>query len=162
MTKTYVPISTTTLGSNASTVSFSSIPGTYTDLVIVMGVISTSNTGHYVYLQYNGDTGSNYSTTILTGTGSSAVSTRFNGRTNFNIDYYATPNTEISNRIVQIQNYSNTTTFKTGLVRANRAGGGTDAMVGLWRSTAAITSILVTHDTAQFATGSTFTLYGIH
>ncbi len=81
MTKTYVPISTTTLGSNASTVSFSSIPGTYTDLVIVMGVISTSNTGHYVYLQYNGDTGSNYSTTILTGTGSSAVSTRFNGRT---------------------------------------------------------------------------------
>jgi len=58
-------------------------------------------------------------------------------------------------------NYSNTTTYKTGLVRANSAASGTDAIVGLWRSTAAITSIVATHDTAQFATGSTFTLYGI-
>ena len=67
----------------------------------------------------------------------------------------------MSNRIVQIQNYSNTTTYKTGLVRANRAGGGVDAMAGLWRSTAAINSIVITHDTAQFAAGSTFSLYGV-
>ena len=158
---TYTPIATTSISSNTTAYTFSSIPSTYTDLVLILNVISTSTAGNYVYLQYNGDTGSNYSTTILTGTGSSAISTRFNNRTNFNIDYYATPNTEISNRIVSIMNYSNTTTYKTGLLRANRAGGGTDATVGLWRSTAAINSITVTHDTAQFAAGSMFTLYGI-
>jgi hypothetical protein len=158
---TYTPIATTTLGSNASTVTFSSIAGTYTDLVLIMNVISTSSSPNYIYLQYNGDTGSNYSTTILSGNGTAAQSTRFNNRTNFNIDYNAYPNTSVGNRIVQIMNYSNTTTYKTGLVRANSAASGTDAIVGLWRSTAAITSIVATHDTAQFTTGSTFTLYGI-
>jgi len=158
---TYTPIATNTLGSNASTVTFSSIAGTYTDLILVINVISTSSAANYLYLQYNGDTNSNYSTTVLSGNGTSAVADRFSSRTNFNLDYYATPNTEIGNRIIQIQNYSNTTTYKTGLSRANRAGGGTDLICGLWRSTAAITSIVITHDTAQFATGSTFTLYGI-
>lgn len=158
---TYTPIATTTLSSSASTVSFTSISGSYTDLVLVMNVISTSNSPNYLYLQYNSDTGSNYSTTILSGTGSVAESARFSNRTNFNIDYEATPNTQIGNRIVNIMNYSNTTTYKTALVRANRAGSGTDAIVGLWRSTSAITSILITHYSAQFDSGSSFTLYGI-
>jgi len=160
-TKTYKPIATTSISSATADFTFSSIPGTYTDLVLVMNVIASSNTANYVYLQYNGDTGSNYSTTILASNGSSAQSVRFTNRTNFNIDYWATPQTEVGNRIVQIQNYSNTTTFKTGLLRANRAGGGTDATVGLWRSTAAITSIKITCDSGTFASGSAFTLYGI-
>lgn len=160
-TNTYVALDKKTVSSNVSFVEFTSIPQTYTDLILEINVISTSTAGNYIYLQYNGDTGSNYSTTIMSGTGSSFPSTRFANRTNFNIDYFATPNTEIGTRSVQIMNYSNTTTNKTGLVRADRAGGGTDAMVGLWRSTAAITSIKVTHDTAQFAPGTTFSLYGI-
>jgi hypothetical protein len=163
---TCTPIYATTISSNTSAITLSNIPTTFTDLVLVISVISTSNVGNYIHLQYNGDTGSNYSTTILSGTGSGAVSQRFSNRTNFNIDYYATPNTTVGTRIVQIQNYSNTTTFKTGLLRADRAAGtdnagGTDATVGLWRSTAPITSITITHDTAQFASGSTITLYGI-
>ena len=163
---TYTPIYATTISSNTSAITLSNIPTTFTDLVLVISVISTSNLGNYIHLQYNGDTGSNYSTTILSGTGSGAVSQRFSNRTNFNIDYYATPNTTVGTRIVQIQNYSNTTTFKTGLLRADRSAGtdnagGTDATVGLWRSTAPITSITITHDTAQFAPGSTITLYGI-
>ena len=158
---TYTPIATTTISSNTTSYTFSSIPSTYTDLVLVMQVISTSSSANYEYLQYNGDTGSNYSTTILSGTGSAAQSTRFSNRTNFNIDYNAYPNTSVGNRIVQIMNYSNTTTYKTGIVRANSAASGTDAIVGLWRSTAAINSIAITHDTAQFAAGSMFTLYGI-
>jgi len=160
-TNTYVALDKVTVSSATATVNFTSIPQGYTDLVLVCNVISTTNAANYVYLQYNGDTATNYSTTILSGNGSSAVSTRFTNRTNFNIDYYATPNTQVGNRIVQIQNYSNTTTYKTGLVRANRAGNGTDAMVGLWRSTAAITSILITCDSDTFAAGSTFSLYGI-
>lgn len=160
-TNTYVALDRVTVGSAVSSVTFNSINQGYTDLVLVANVVSSTNAANYVYLQYNGDTGSNYSTTILSGNGSSAVSTRFANRTNFNIDYYATPNTQVGNRIVQIQNYSNTSVFKTGLVRANRAGGGTDAMVGLWRSTAAITSITITCDSDTFAAGSTFSLYGI-
>lgn len=160
-TNTYVALDKKTVASNVSFVEFTSIPQTYTDLILEISAISTSTSPNYIHLQYNGDTGSNYSTTILTGNGSTASSTRFTNRTNFNIDYFATPNTEISTRSVQIMNYSNTTTNKTGLVRADRAGGGVDAMVGMWRSTAAITSIKVTHDTAQFAPGTTFSLYGI-
>ena len=158
---TYEPIATNTLSSSASSVTFSSISGSYTDLVIAMSVISTANSSDYANIRYNGDTGSNYSTTILSGTGTSAVADRFSSRTDFNIDYYANLTTEIGNRIVQIQNYSNTTTYKTALVKANRAGAGTDLMCGLWRSTAAITTILITHSVNQFATGSSFTLYGI-
>jgi hypothetical protein len=158
---TYSPIYSTTISSNTSSITFSNIPTTFTDLVLKISVISTSTNQNYIHLQYNGDTGSNYSTTIMSGTSTTPVSARFNNRTNFNIDYFATPNTEISTRTVQIQNYSNTTTFKTGLVRANRAGLGVDVTAGVWRSTAPITSIKITHDTAQFAAGSTITLYGI-
>ena len=166
---TYVALATQTLSSAVSSVTFSSIPQGYTDLVIVMNVIANSN-ANYLWMQYNGDTGSNYSTTIMTGSGSSAISTRFANRTNFNIDYYATPATTPGQRIVQIMNYSNTTTYKTGLVRAGRASGtsysgtsGTDAIVGLWRKSPieAINSILITCDNDTFQAGSTFTIYGI-
>lgn len=163
MTATYDCIATTTLGSAADSVTFSSIPGTYTDLVVVIQAWWTTTTNDmYIYMQFNGDTASNYSTTILTGTGSSAVSTRFSNRTNMNMDYYATiVDDEPSQRNINIMNYANTTTYKTAIWRANRAGNGTDAMVGLWRSTSAITSILFDLESGQFASGSTFTLYGI-
>ena len=158
---TYTPIATTTISSNTTSYNFTSISGSYTDLVLVLSVISTSTNPNYIYLQYNGDTATNYSTTILSGTGTSAVSGRFATRANFNLDYNATPTTTPTTRIIQIMNYSNTTTYKTGIDRASSAAGGVDLIVGLWRSTAAITSILVTHDTAQFAAGTMMTLYGI-
>jgi hypothetical protein len=58
-------------------------------------------------------------------------------------------------------NYSNTTTNKTALIRGNNAALFTDATVGVWRSTAAITSITLASDGAAFDSGSTFNLYGI-
>ena len=163
MAITYEPISTTTLSSAAASVTFSSIPGTYTDLVVVIKATWTTVANDmYIYMQLNSDTGSNYSTTVLTGTGSSAISNRFSNRTNMNMDYYATlVDDEPTQRNINIMNYSNTTTYKTAIWRSNRAGGGTDAMVGLWRSTAAITTILFDLESGDFASGSTFTLYGI-
>jgi hypothetical protein len=167
MPVTYDSLATTTLSSAQSSVTFSSISGSYTDLVLVIYVIAGAN-ANYVYMQYNGDTGSNYSTTVVSGTGSSAISSRWANRTNFNIDYQGTPAPTPGQRIVQIMNYSNTTTYKTGLVRAGRATGtsfagttGTDATVGLWRSTSAINSITITCDNDTFSSGSQFTLYGI-
>ena len=65
--------------------------------------------------------------------------------------------------IINIQNYSNTTTYKTILGRANNAVTGVTETVGLWRSTSAITSmtLLQSYGSDLFKTGSTFTLYGI-
>jgi hypothetical protein len=159
---TYEAIATQTLGSTAATVTFNSIPSTYTDLVLVISAIATTSVGGDIVIQFNSDTGSNYSGTYLWGNGTSAGSTRGSNATYSLIDYYAEMDTSVANRIVSIQNYSNTTTFKTFLSRANNAGRGTDAIVGMWRSTAAITSLLLdVTSTNDFAAGSTFSLYGI-
>jgi hypothetical protein len=163
MPKTYESIATNTLGAAAATVTFSSIPGTYTDLVLVMATTGTTSSGRDIVIQFNGDTASNYSFTALYGDGSAAGSTRGSSATSANLDYYGYMDNSLSNRIISIQNYSNTTTYKTFIGRANNAATGTDAVVGLWRSTSAITSLLVKPASIgnEFASGSTFTLYGI-
>lgn len=164
---TFSPIASYTFASAAANYTFTSIPQTYTDLVLVINVIAGAN-ANYLYIQYNGDTNTNYSTTVLTGTGTSAISNRWANRTNFNIDYYATPATTPGQRTIHIMNYANSTTYKTAISRADRASGtsysgtaGTDAIVGLWRSTSAITSIKITCDNDNFSSGTTMSLYGI-
>ena len=76
---TYVAIATNTLGSAAASVTFSSIPGTYTDLVIVTQAISA--TADNVGIRFNSDSGSNYSQTWLSGNGTSAISSRYSSST---------------------------------------------------------------------------------
>ena len=158
---TYTPIATQTLGSAAASVTFSSISGAYTDLVLVANGTSTS--GNNSNLQFNSDTATNYSATALSGDGASATSYRNSSQTSMLIDYngnFSTTNTTI---LISILNYSNATTYKTVLSRANRAAGGTDALVGLWRSTSAITTVKMSIGGGgnAYAVGSTFTLYGI-
>jgi len=153
---TLTPIATVTLTSNASNVTFSNLPQTYTDLVLVTTNTDTGAGLAGVYLdQINGDTGSNYSRTILFGTGSAASSDRDSG-TASNIGL---SNTTQCNNIFQFMNYSNTTTYKTVLSRANSASGQVRAGVALWRNTAAITSFRLSGVT--FASGSSFTVYGV-
>jgi hypothetical protein len=161
MTATYEKIATTTLSSASATVTFSTISGSYTDLILVSNAIGTADLNFL--LRFNGDSGSNYSSTILKGNGSTASSTRFSNQTSFrgNSSGYVTTTLQ-SNTITQIMNYSNTTTYKLILQRFNNASVGVDAAVGLWRNTAAITSITILQDTGTtYATGCTFTLYGI-
>lgn len=157
---TYTPIATTTLGSSQSSVTFSSISG-YTDLVLVLS--SKGTVQNYPSLRFNSDSGSNYSRTILSGNGSSASSARGSNETAANINYMAITNSSdfayVS--VTHIMNYSNTTTYKTLITRANNATNGLDAVVNLWRNTAAITSIDCILNTGSYAAGSTFTLYGI-
>jgi hypothetical protein len=159
---TYTPIATTTLGSAANTYTFSSIAGTYTDLVLVAsGTVSLN--GRDPSIRFNGDTASNYSYTNLSGNGTSASSSRVSNNTYIQMTTGAPwHTTTISNTILQVQNYSNATTYKTTINRSNDTTYGVDATVGLWRSTAAITSITVFLPTAHnFSIGTTFTLYGI-
>jgi hypothetical protein len=155
MPSTYEPIATQTLGSTASSVTFSSIPSTYTDLILVNNF---TNTGiAYMILQFNSDTGSNYSCTSLSGNGTTPSSNTYSNEAYLNL----TSSSGNQMTIVQIQNYSNTTTFKTYLSRYGNASVETTAFVGMWRNTAAINSVTVKLNLNSFAIGTTFTLYGI-
>jgi hypothetical protein len=155
---TYTPIATTTLGSASSSVTFSSIVQTYTDLVLVANLLPASSAR--VKLRVDGDSGNNYSYTILFGNGSSAGSGRESSISEINYYWNGLPS-GWSNYILQFQNYSNTTTNKTILARGNSTAVETFASVGLWRSTSAIDSIELRSSVGTFDTGSTFTLYGI-
>jgi len=154
---TYTPIATTTLGSAAATVTFSSISGSYTDLILVADTQNASGADNFL-LNFNSDTGSNYSVTRLNGNGTSASSSR---ATNQTVLQCGEVNSTRSTTIVHIMNYSNSTTYKTTITRQNTASASVAANVNLWRSTAAITSILISTSSYNFSAGSQFTLYGI-
>jgi hypothetical protein len=158
---TYFPLATTTLTSDVATVSFSSFSG-YTDLLLVTDNFQSGGTQSNLYLQFNGDTATNYSRTWLSGDGSSAYSGRESSMSSIGLTAYAYPQTTTHwAGLIHIQNYSNATTNKTILVRGNNSAVGVDAIVGLWRSTSAITSLTLSRFNNLFATGSTFTIYGI-
>jgi hypothetical protein len=160
-TNTYVALDKVTAGASTSSITFSSIPQGYTDLVLVFNG-AHATTAEDFQIQVNSDTGSNYSRMWLTGTGSAAASGRASTQTYMRINQNAYLGTAFAYAyIVQFMNYSNATTFKTVLSRANGQPNGVDASVNLWRSTAAITSIYCYTPSGNFATGSTFTLYGI-
>ena len=158
---TYVPIANQVLTSATASVTFSSISSTYTDLVLVCNGGITSGTGNYS-VQLNSDTGSNYSRTNLSGTGSTATSSRNTSVTYMTLNDYGYLDTTFGTNVVaSFMNYANTSTYKTILSRTNNAANGTSAVVNLWRSTAAINTIYIYASASTFLTGSTFTLYGI-
>lgn len=158
MPATYEPIATTTLGSAQASFSFTSIPGTYTDLVAVVVASTVGN----LKIEFNSDTGTNYSNTVVYGDGTSALSGRNSNSTGL---LFGTTASTVGKgvNLYYFMNYSNTTTYKTALSRGNDLDAGlVRADVGLWRSTSAITSIkFISNLGSNLATGSTFTLYGI-
>ena len=153
MAVTYEKIATTTLASTTATVTFSSIPATYTDLVAV--VYATQ--GGDVYFQLNSDTGSNYSNTFIYNS-TSFGSVRTSNDTKLYLNWSS--NSGNYNGILNFNNYSNTTTYKNYLVQDNINGASNDLGVGLWRNTAAINRIDF-KGANSYGVGSTFTLYGI-
>ena len=160
MAKTYEPIATYTIQSAQTSYTFTAIPSTYTDLVLVMQTQWTTAGNSDAGLRFNSDTGSNYSRTWVEGTGTAPVSGRGSNETVMYIVGYFS-NT-ISTQICHIMNYANTTTYKTAINResSNPSDSNVAAKIGLWRSTVAINSVTI-YGTKSFATGSTFTLYGI-
>jgi hypothetical protein len=163
-TNTYVALNTQTLVSNG-TVTFSSISQTYTDLVLVVNNAQSTASTPGVSIRFNSDTGSNYSATYLEGTGSAASSSRLSNQSYIvsgNAIGLSTSNPALV--IFQIQNYSNTTTYKSALIRyaqTNGAAPGVSASVGLWRNTAAITDININAQGGNLTTGTVVSLYGI-
>lgn len=165
---TYTPIYAQTLSATTASITFSNIPTTFTDLILVVNAASET-THAFLNMQFNGDTGSNYSYTELLGNGTNATSTRYTNATQmFNANVAMQQTTISFNGIYQIMNYSNATTNKTGLARFNCINSdynGTIAVAGTWRNTSPITSIKVFPSRSgtpyNFSIGSTFTLYGI-
>jgi len=159
MPATYEKIATTTLGSNTPSITFSSIPATYTDLRVVCVATGSGNFG----ARLNGDTGTNYSHTDLTGSGSTASGYAASGQSYMVIDNAlnglgSTPQLYT----LDIFSYAGST-YKSTLVTANEDNNGSGYVsyqAYLWNSTAAINSVTVL-GSSTLNTGTTATLYGI-
>jgi hypothetical protein len=165
MAATYEPIATTTLGTDTANITFSSIPATYTDLRLV--IVARGTTADNCSIQFNNDTGTNYSETGLQGNGTAAASWRRTNVAYIRLTNAAglptAANTFLMNTY-DIFNYAGST-YKTVLgINSNDQNGSGDSgrLAGLWRSTSAITSIKIfTNFGADFTIGTTATLYGI-
>lgn len=153
-------IAGTTLTAAAATVDFTGIPGNYTDLMLVCSMGSTGVTsGSYVRL--NGDTGSNFSSTLLYGTGSVAGSNRQSSVVRA-ITTNRIPQNALAPVAFHIMSYASTNVFKTWMTLGGDYSQFVECSVALWRSTAAVTSITVTADPGtNVVTGSTFSLWGV-
>ena len=162
MATTYEKIATTTLGSASATITFSSIAGTYTDLRLVITALQGS--GNNIALRFNSDSGANYSRTRLIGNGTSATSTQATGDTEIDLNREGLSATAPSLYEIDIFSYAGST-YKTLLATANEDRNGSGSVmrvVGLWSSTSAISTILITSLSADtMGVGTTATLYGI-
>lgn len=179
MARTYEPIASTSLSDDLTrTVTFSNIPGTYTDLVLVCFLRAnefTFNSTNYPHLRFNSDTGTNYSYTRLYARSTSGSWSALSERTSNTTDMglvgisMTSSNSNIFTPVVyQIMSYANTNVFKTTLARNAQVSNltnedGPAAAVGLWRSTSAITSVSLnpSQATSEFVSGSTFSLFGV-
>lgn len=166
---TYTPIATTTLGSTTTSITFNSFSG-YTDLILEMNIqgVTVSGSGaNTVYLEFNADTGTNYSRTALLADSGGAQSNRNSNQSKITIGNGYESNVlgnTYGTFIVHLQSYANTNIAKPVLGRYSSNADRVGEVAALWRgaSNAAITSIKITCDSALgLAQGCTATLYGI-
>ena len=169
MANTYSLIASSTVGvGGAATVSFTSIPASYTDLCVVFsGRSSTDTPICYGKVTLNSDTGNNYSWKFLYGTGSAAASTGLSSTNGFQYVIIAASNSTANtfgNSSFYIPNYtsSNQKSITIDAVSENNGTVATQGMLGgLWTGTAAITRIDITETVLSFAQYTTAYLYGV-
>lgn len=171
MPSSRILIASNTLGSSAASVTFSSIPATYTDLVLKISCRTNySSTVDGIFVEFNGSTATNYSDTVLRGFGSTGIgNTRDTGNgyilfRDSNVGNTATSNT-FSNSEIYIPSYTvsqNKPSSYFGVQENNTTEAFLCVTAGLWQVTSAITSIKLTPQVGpNFLTGSTFWLYGL-
>ena len=163
MPDTFIKIASVTVGSGGSTsVSFSSIPSTYTDLCLKWSARSDANNTD-MSVTFNGSS-SNFTQRRLVGTGSSVASYSETYVTYLMNRSTATAST-FSNAELYIPNYagSNNKSFSIDQVNEDNATSNVLAILSapLWSQTAAITSIVFAPNAGNLVQYSTFTLYGI-
>ena len=158
---TYVPLQTITLSGSASSVTFSSIPNTYRDLIIVSYLPSVAALGGYFGVRFNGDSGNNYSEAFMfgagSGSGTSILRSGIDGH--FPLWDYTKNNALIT---VQVMDYSASDKHKTSLARGQSPEYGQVTAASLrWANNDPITSVTLTIQTRTFESGCTFSIYGI-
>ena len=157
-TPTYTALANTTLGSTATSVTFSSIPGTYRDLVVIFSGKSGTTTATDFRINVN-NAGSSTQRVFLFGGGSTPGS---GTDSNSDIGQLAASTANTTDMIIQIMDSSATDKHKTILTRESRNGVTTVvSTVTRWINTAAVTSIVFTVPSQSIGAGSTFALYGI-
>jgi hypothetical protein len=162
-TPTYDLIASTTLAAATSEVVFGSIPQTYRDLILVYNLSYSTSVSRATIMRFNGDSGSNYSSVRMYGNGSTATSDLNPapaGTNGIDAGFY---NDTLSLGIQQIMDYSATDKHKTVLGRHTANGTGlVMAQAARWANTSALTSIILfPDDSRSFASGNTFSLYGV-
>ena len=168
MANTYSLIASNTLSSSAASVTFSSIPSTYTDLVLSV-CARTNDTGpENLQIYFNTDTATNYSTTYLQGNGASATSARYTSQSVIQNPNTVEGTTYTSNTFGSIEIYipsytasQNKPVSLSGASENNATTAYINNGAGLWRNTAAITQIVIDQSGANFVSVSSFFLYGI-
>jgi hypothetical protein len=155
MAETYEPIATQTASGSTNSISFTSIPNTYTDLFVVIRVLGSAADFD---LRINNDSGSNYSVVRLYADGTTKAANRAVNQTSIQLTLGgANPGVHLLN----FNNYSNTTTFKPMLQRLNLTSH-TGIAAGLYRSTSAINRLdFIAQSSNNIQANSTFTIYGI-
>lgn len=170
----YDSIATVTL-SSTTTITFSSIPATYTHLQIRITAKTDRPTynNDLVSLRFNGDTASSYTSHHVKGTGAGASTEAAVSLNKIylggNIGDTVNAAQNYGSAIIDLLDYASTSKYKTmrSLSGYDANGGGSDPGIvslssGLWSSTAAITSItLLAGEGTGLASGSTAALYGI-
>jgi hypothetical protein len=148
-----------------STITFSSIPQTYTSLQI--RGLCTDTGANSVTMHINSDTGTNYARHALSGNGSTAGASGAASTSNILIGGYrsgfSSSASYLGGIIVDIHDYTSTSRYKTtrSFNGYDANGSGTvELNSGLWQSTSAVTSITISMP-SNFSTGSVFSLYGI-
>jgi hypothetical protein len=162
-TNTYVALDKFTVGTATSSVTLSSISGSYTDLYIVIQAKGTNTSNTDLGLRFNSDTASNYSRIGIYGDGASAGTFVVANETSAKIGILpGTTNGAWNIMRVNLQSYSNGSIYKTLIARSDEATNlGTTSSASLWRSNSAVTSITFIPISGNIAVGSTFSLYGI-
>lgn len=174
MPSAYNLIESVTVGTAAATITFTSIPQTYTDLVLKIAdhVGGFAQTQTYSYVRLNGNTGANYYNTAMYVRNGTVASIEDVGNTYFFDDPYSTlsdsaANATFTNKEIYIPKYTSSTEKKVvkmdySVVNGSSANSDLGMQAGLFNSTAAVTSItLFNPSTGTFNVGTTANLYGI-
>ena len=170
----YFPIATSMLATASASVSFTSIPATYSHLQ-VRGFVKYSNTGNdrsAVHVRFNSDTGNNYNAGTLYGTGAAIASDQAITQSITRFASVAAPSSNSTYTsmfgmfVADILDYANTNKYKTiigvgGYDSNSNTYSNVALQSGAWLSTSAITSMAITPDSGNWTAGSQFTLYGI-
>jgi hypothetical protein len=166
------PIYTQTVGATSvGNVIFNNVPQFYTDLNLVISARSLGSSGGRIRLNFNNSAANTFSTTVIAGTGSTAVSFREANSNNIIISPFSMSNDTsnvFTNSQVYIPNYTsnNFKSLTSDAVKENNTSTitnyeGMNLTAGLWQNTSAITSLVIVTEGGNFVQHSTFSLYGI-